>query len=243
MIDIVYVLGTGSKWSNNELRYSLRSVEKYLTGYRNIYIIGECPEWLTGVLHVPMKDERPGNLVYKERNIMLKVLEACRQRELSKEFLFMNDDHFFLSGFNAGTYPNFFLENLPTAIKARGIKDQYCASMQNTLHALHKTKLYDLFFDVHYPIRYNKEKFMRVMDAYDWQLPYGYIIKSLYANTAGLEGTPVEQDCKINGPGGCEQIQGTIDPWPMFSTGNNMDYEELETVMEFLYPDPSRYEK
>ena len=28
-MDIVYCLGNGSKWDNNELRYSLRSVERY----------------------------------------------------------------------------------------------------------------------------------------------------------------------------------------------------------------------
>ncbi len=44
-IDLVYILGKGSKWSDNEIRFSLRSIEKYFD-YRKIFIIGEKPESL-----------------------------------------------------------------------------------------------------------------------------------------------------------------------------------------------------
>ena len=37
-IDVVYVLGTGSKWHNNEIRFSLRALEKNLRDYRHIYV-------------------------------------------------------------------------------------------------------------------------------------------------------------------------------------------------------------
>lgn len=242
MTDAVYILGTGSKWQDNELRYSLRSLEKYVTGVRNVYVVGECPEWLTGVIHLPCKDEKPGNLVYKERNIMLKILRACAEPQLSKEFLFINDDHFFLAPVEAETYPNYYLENIPGMILWRNINDQYQASLKQTVAALKKTNLYDLFFDVHYPIIYNKAKFVSIMDAYDWNLPYGYVIKSLYANCMQLEGTPLEDDCKINGPVSVDGLHEYTDPKMLFSTGNQMDFEELETFLQWKFPDASKYE-
>ena len=52
-MDIVIPLGTGSRWQNNELRFALRSIEKYLTGYDKIFIIGECPSYLQNIIHIP----------------------------------------------------------------------------------------------------------------------------------------------------------------------------------------------
>jgi hypothetical protein len=86
-IDVVYVLGTGSKWKNNELRFSLRAIEKNLTGYRDIYVIGENPGFLQNVIHIPYPDELPGNA---DGNIARKVLRACREKKLSDNFLFIN---------------------------------------------------------------------------------------------------------------------------------------------------------
>lgn len=37
-MDILYVIGRGSKWENNELRYSLRSLEKNGINVGNIFI-------------------------------------------------------------------------------------------------------------------------------------------------------------------------------------------------------------
>ena len=43
MIDVVYILGDGSKWGNNEIKYSLRSLEKYGKNIRDVYICGNKP--------------------------------------------------------------------------------------------------------------------------------------------------------------------------------------------------------
>ena len=53
-VDLVYPLNKlCSHWRNQELRYSLRSVEKFVKNYRNIYIIGDKPKYLNGeVAHI-----------------------------------------------------------------------------------------------------------------------------------------------------------------------------------------------
>jgi hypothetical protein len=55
-MDLVYVLGSGSRWGDNELRYSLRSVEKHLKGYNNVYLVGDKPDWVRNVTHIPKQD-------------------------------------------------------------------------------------------------------------------------------------------------------------------------------------------
>lgn len=64
-IDLVYILGSGSQWRNNELRFSLRSVQKNLKGYRNIYIVGENPGFLKNTSPKPQipspKSQVPGS--------------------------------------------------------------------------------------------------------------------------------------------------------------------------------------
>ncbi len=88
MKDIVYPLGKGSVWKNNELRYSLRSFEKFAIGIRNVYLVGEFPDWINGIINLPCKDG-PN----KEINIANKIYTACLDPNLSDDFIFANDDH------------------------------------------------------------------------------------------------------------------------------------------------------
>ena len=46
-MDILYCIGEGSKWNNNELRYSLRSLEKFGKNVGNIYMVGYNPGFLS----------------------------------------------------------------------------------------------------------------------------------------------------------------------------------------------------
>ena len=47
-MDILYVVGTGSKWDNNELRYSLRSIDKYGINIDRVFIVGTKPDFCDG---------------------------------------------------------------------------------------------------------------------------------------------------------------------------------------------------
>ena len=71
MISVVYPLGTGSKWQNNELRYSLRSLSK-ISGIGDVFIVGEKPDWVRNVIHIPCKDVP----FRKEYSIYTKIMAA-----------------------------------------------------------------------------------------------------------------------------------------------------------------------
>ena len=58
-LDVVYVLGTGSSWDNNEIRFSIRSVLKNLPGIGRIIIIGEKSSGLKGFVYIAHPDEFP----------------------------------------------------------------------------------------------------------------------------------------------------------------------------------------
>lgn len=186
MIDIVYPLGTGSKHHDHELRFSLRAIERHLSGFGKVWIAGECPPWLQNVNHIPCPDTegRP-----PDYNIMTKVSKVIQEQDLSERFIFFNDDHFLNSPFTATEFPYYYSDTLDNYCAKRG-NDGYGRRARNTLKHLKERNLPTKHFDVHTPIVYDKALFLSsVVNAVDWESDQtGFIIKSMYANTQNIEG-------------------------------------------------------
>lgn len=195
MIDIMYPLGTGSTWQDNEIRFSLRSVEKHLKGVGKVYVVGNKPNWLVNVVHIPAKDTNK----IPDINICAKTLRACRS-DISDTFLFMNDDHYLLSDFQADKFPFLHSGDLLARIQKR-TKDDYQKRLVNTFNALMTNGLKTNNFDIHVPILYNKRMFKKIMEYYDWSIPNAFVIKSLYANSIQKAGRKIKHsDIKIHTP-------------------------------------------
>jgi hypothetical protein len=242
MIDIVYALGSGSTWDNNELRYSLRSVEKHVSNYRDVYIVGECPHWLQNVIHLPFEDKYG-----HERNIMEKIKHLCEHNRPSENFLFINDDHFFLKDINAVAFRFYHKGSLAKTIKKRLINDVYKDALNNTLAMLSHNKFTTLNFDIHTPIVYNKKKFIETMDSYDWSLEY--VIKSLYCNSNGIKGVEMQEDCKISGRIAYWRLLQKIKDRNVFSIGDKCLHpypgekeSSVKVLLNELFPNKSKYE-
>lgn len=184
-MDIVYILGIGSPFNNLELQYSLASARKYIK-HENIYIIGADPGFAHGAIHIPMEDEGKG----KEDSIRLKIERACAIPELSDDFLFINDDHFFTKPI-PDPLPYYYDSNLMMAHKLKRKNGWYKIALENTYLALGIRDMTIRNYDIHCPIVYNKRLFPEVMRQYDWNLRAGFVIKSLYCNTLGVEGHPM----------------------------------------------------
>lgn len=257
-MDVVYILGNESPWDNNELRYSLRSVEKYLKGYNNIFIVGSAPLFIfpsieddstcclsfTGgpVIHW-IKHEDNMNLT-KERRIMEKVKFACEQEVISDNFLFMNDDMFFLNPINANEFPNYYKGTLLNSARKRS-EDRYKRALMNAHNHLTKAGHTALNFDTHAPIIYNKKNFLEVMNCVNWETLTakrdGYVVKSLYANSLKLEGV-FQPDCKIDQPMMPKLIRDKIVDRDFFSVGDHGLTDEMKKILDELYPEPSIWE-
>jgi hypothetical protein len=238
-MDIVYTLGTGSQWSNNEIRYSLRSIQKHLHGYHDIFIIGEDPGFLNEkVTIIPYPDHSSYN---KEKNIFDKILHACEQPQISDDFLFINDDHFFLKTFDVNHLPCYQRGCLKPAFEKRKAGDPYRVSLKNTFTALKAKNKNTYHFDVHFPIVYNKKKFQYLQHAYDWTIPYGYVIKSLYSNTWQIQGDHYD-DIKLTKKLLVPELQELCYGKDLLSIGDSAVNPELKAWFNHLYPQKTVWE-
>lgn len=186
-MDVVYVLGTGSGWENNEIRFSLRSIEKNLRNFGKVFIVGELPDFLTGVIHIPAKDIfSPSRNA--DGNIITKVLAACADDRLSDDFLFINDDHLVIKPIDVADVPPLHHGDMTTFPESYWKLNFWRGRLKRTMEVLKKENLSTLHFDCHTPIIFNKREFPEIIKMFDYQNDIGYTMKSLYGNVMYPDG-------------------------------------------------------
>lgn len=245
-LDVVIPLGNKSPWKNNELRYALRSIQKNLVNYRNIIIVGEDPGFLTTepkqghqVMLIPFPDRSKYN---RGKNIFEKILRAGEEMPADKKFLFSNDDIFLLKKTKADEVPYYHKGSLKPAFQALRPGDPYLTQLQNTYTALKKAGLPVNHYDIHYPVVYRNKNIAALLYKYDWGLPYGFGIKSLYSNTWCVDGRQTE-DLKISEPLTRQQIEERTAGRDVFSIGDAALNTEMKNFLYEKFPEPSRWEK
>lgn len=90
--DLVYVLGSGSKYNNLEIKISITSMLKFCGHWiNNIYVVGDNPRISNPrVKHINAYDISKSN---KDANIIHKILVAIKKiPTLTENFLFCSDD-------------------------------------------------------------------------------------------------------------------------------------------------------
>lgn len=236
---IVIPLATGSfasHWNDTELRYCLRSVERYLKCYGDIFIIGKAPVWLQNVTVIPATDN--DKIYYKERNIFNKIMLACQDERVSEDFLFMNDDHFLLSEFEAGNFPYYWDGTIGEHVER---SDPYGNTARNTMEWLSMGDIVP-YFDIHAPILYCKNKLPFWVRGAPWEKKYGFCIKTVYALFAGSNPTQYP-DLKLSGSLSSHEIKEKIKGRLFFSTNDNCRDGGMEAVLQELYPNKSNFER
>lgn len=108
-MDILYIVGKNcSKCDNFELRCSLRSIDKYGKNVRNVYVAGECPDWLSNeVVKVPYDQPytNPDDMTDKALNIISTILYVVDHTDIGDEFLVSMDDHIYVRDTDFDEYP------------------------------------------------------------------------------------------------------------------------------------------
>lgn len=227
------MLGTGSKWKDNEIRYSLRSVEKFLTGYDRIFVIGQRPSFLQNVIHVPCEDVGGR----KQYSIYRKILKAVNDDRVSSDFIFINDDHFILKPLDVSEFSYWYQGRLED--KWRQYNGSYKKAAGNNLEATGNVR----YTDIHTPIVYNKEHFKNLEPFF--KTGNEYIIKTLYTSFfdhLDFLFTPME-DLKIGLKHSLPQLKSMVDGRMFFSLGPYAVYHEIKVLLQDLYPTKSKYEK
>lgn len=241
MTDVVYFLTPNQFYQHRELRYSLRSLEKHLSGVGRVFVVGAEVSWpCRGLVQIPECDPYDHN---KDANIIRKMRIACRHPEISAPLLFVNDDHFFSQDCRAGEFPFYHKGE----IRAAGGRE-YSRRLAHTRKLLAARGLPTLNYDIHTPILIHQGKFLEVFDTWDWVDlgGPGVVMKSVYANSrpeiAG--GGVYLPDCKLT-----VRTAGRVDFWvkkmaerPCWSSGNHIP-RLVWGLLEALYSEPSRFEK
>jgi len=239
IMDIVYVIGDRSAWDDNELRFSLRSVEKHLSGVRNIYIVGYKPAFITNVIHVPFGDES----MNPAKNIATKLFVACQLPDLSFNFLFMADDHYFLRDVNdLNDYPYHYKGSLDDVIKNHhGFFVHHCIETKRFLASNGRETLN---YDCHYPMVINKAMYSRVYESYKWNTPFGCTPKSLYANSIDKNFCETRRvgEVKYRAHFDEKKLSEFVRDRDLFTTSDAFFGHEALRFMNELYPVKSKYE-
>lgn len=201
--DVVYVVKEAEE--NEELRYSLRSLVNVPHG--RLFIAGFKPEWLKNCVHIPM--EQKGS---KFTNSTANLLTACKNEELSDDFIFMNDDFFVMKPIDS--IPAMHRGKVADVLKSykdeRG-SDEYVDGMEQTKDVLNQMGFVEpLSYELHLPIVINKKKFIQAIAKQRKLNPHMTVVhkRTLYGNFAGIAGDQTD-DVKIyqTEPGFDEDMQ------------------------------------
>jgi len=240
---VVYVLGSGSKWHNNEIRYSIRSIQQNLSGYRKIFIVGSDPGFLTGVIHVPCYDIYRGNA---DANIIHKILHLIKTTgdQLTDEFVFMSDDQFFLKQVRASDLKLYYSLDM-TQVQASYFPNlTWRNRLKRTRDALMAEGKTAYNCDVHIPVLFNKDHFSAVFSSYDYATGLGYTIVSLYANNI-----PDVSPAKLSGekaeffrPMSQTDIDQLTRSATFLAINDNGLNASMKEFLENQFPKPSKYE-
>lgn len=221
----LYPLGWGSRWDNNELRYSLRSLEKNCQ-VDGVTIVGNCPKWIKDVQHVPFNPV-DGSKISREYTAMLGALPF-----VPNEFIFMNDDFYVMEPIPNNYIGLYHQGTLRQMIKWAMIDnpvgdDLYTVARQSTLDTLQEFCREPMDYDVHTPMPllrdgvYNCAAMFSFWDNLQFRTIYGNVV-------CGGQG---------------EQIQDVKDVWgkSFYSTDTNVT-EAVRVKLTEAFPNPSRFE-
>jgi hypothetical protein len=227
-MDALYPLGGTQDFGYLELLFSLRGLEKFADVDR-VFVIGDNPGFLNPETTKLFPFEETGT---KDYRIAKKVEFACGT-DISDDFLFCNDDHFFMKPI--GEIPYYQKGDLGVP-QPRALYDSYLNQTKQLLQNHGKTTY---LFDVHCPIIYNKDKFMELAPL--WGKERNYVVKSVYCNWHGLDG-PHYRDHKLKKLADSHDLS-RITENEVFSV---YDCAMVRGVIQFLcekFPEPSRFEK
>lgn len=240
-MDILYTVGTGSKWNNNEMKYSLRSIEKNGKNVGQIYIASvELPEFINPetVRHIPACDISD----IRHLNIMNKVEEAILHSEIADDFLLSSDDHFYIKPVDFDNYPLYYKEE-----EIRPHERQYWISVRETRAFLEAHGLPAYATNPHCNTHFNRPLYIENIDMMDAakKLRCGAEVNHLMGNLLIASGVkPVlVRDVKVRLYNGNKELFAKIGDSHFFSISDLALDCGMKEYLQELFPNKSKYEK
>lgn len=213
MKDIVYVY---KHTDTDELRYSLRSVVRFLS-FNKVWIIGDETDLDVNHIHVPQRGSSHEDVGNKMRTIV-------DHEGISDDFILMNDDLFLME---ATSLPYYYSDTLENRIKTH--KGKYTKLVYERFPSGH-------WCELHFPIVYNKKSLKKVLDDYD-------IVKTMSLRTYYCNALQIipeySKDYKIT------TTKELYNVWnyPFFSTSDEVARTpQFKWLMDVLFPEKTKYE-
>lgn len=225
----VYLCKNGD---NEELRYSLRSVEKFYPE-SEVWVIGGKPSWYQGNF-IKIKETRDAF-----KNVKSALAETINNPMIPNEFIVMNDDFFFVR----------YVENIKTYVSGRlkdrvdinmvyGIKSSYVMRLAQLYRHCKRFRNPPLDFDLHVPMPVDKRLLEDVVrDSVMWRSNYG----NRFVSDDQIE---VIKDVKVY-----ERPEHQFRSYdysnlelPFLSTNNDSFERVYNDVLKGMFTSPSKYE-
>jgi len=241
-VDAVYVVGEGSPWDDNELRFSLRSLSRFFPELGNVWVVGKDIPWLQNVRHLPFPDPYASN---KDANIIAKVLRACIEPELSETFVRFSDDQYLLRPISCRDLGPYFR---PDILRTKDFPaSAWGRRITRTGRKLASRGLPTLNYESHVPVLYSKHRFAETMLAYDYGKGDGYAINSLYFNSVGSTQSVNLRAARVRAaiyrPGRSRSQFRAFVQSRNFLNHNDFGLDAgLRAFIAELFPEPSPYE-
>lgn len=203
-----------------ELRFCLRSLEKFLDPFE-VTIVGKViPDWITGITNIALPD-LPGR---KQLSIKRKIMAALH---LYDEIFYLADDVYLLKHFVAKNFP-YFYDGVLTKRNVEG----GAGVLKTELQAMGKQFLN---FDCHNPVIYRKD-FLQIIPLF----ADNGLVKSAYCNYLGVQATQ-RRDAKILENTTTAVLEKRCAGLPFFSTGDHT-WRSCKEFLEKIFPNMSRFE-
>lgn len=226
--DIVYILKENI--TSEELKYSLRSVEKNMTYNRVIFYCG-CPDDIKPDIHIPFKQTEEGKI----KKVIQTLNAIVDNDDITEDFWLFNDDFFILKPLTStlpicnGTLYSVisYIENSKHAVT------KYTKILRDTASQLTIKGLDTISYASHTPMLINRKKAKEVLAAFT--SPFSF--RSAYGNYWHLNGL-LQPDVKIS------KIEQQLDKTSALLSTNDISFLSYE-VGKFIrksFPTPSKYE-
>lgn len=246
-MDLLYVVGTGSKHNNIELKYSLRSIEKNCTGYDRIFIVGYKPDFLNdNVIHVECNDRSD---VYKHWNMLNKIKLCVDTTDISDNFVLQSDDHFYIKPYNFEEIPLYYKNELIKEVPQNCGNPRYKTAIVETRKFLEKHGLPTLNTSSHCGTLFNKTLFKSIEDTLlkeamqsQWAAEPTCLMQAVMQKELGL--VPVyRRDCKVKEFPNEKALLEKIGDNFCFSISDRAFNTGIDKYLLEWFPDKSKYEK
>ena len=187
--DIVYFVKDCT--INEELRYSLRSVERNFR-YRDVWFYGGCPVNLKPDHHVAVTQNQPS----KWERVRSMMMKACENDNITEDFWLFNDDFFVLKPVpeDMPAYHNGSIYRQIVRVEDRHgmTSNDYTRRLRHLCQTLERAGKEVNNYGVHKPMLINRKKMLEVLKLF----PEEPMNRALYGNYWGIGGVR-RRDMKI----------------------------------------------